>query len=95
MKNGFTLIEVMIVVAILAILTAIVIPSCQEHNDPQGYARRMQQRHAQILRNDSMAGIVIYTDPQTGCQYLKNIGVGMTPRMGSDGKQICNSNGSF
>lgn len=31
----------------------------------------------------------IHTDKDTGCQYLSVRNVGLTPRMGGDGKQIC------
>lgn len=30
-----------------------------------------------------------YMDSETGCEYVGNGGRGLTPRMGSDGKQIC------
>lgn len=31
----------------------------------------------------------VFTDPETGCQYLGMYGEAVTPRMGRDGKQIC------
>lgn len=34
-------------------------------------------------------GVYVYTDEDTGCQYVTLSGYGMYPRMGADGKQIC------
>ena len=33
--------------------------------------------------------IPVYIDEQTGCQYFSKGRYGITPRMGADGKQIC------
>lgn len=35
------------------------------------------------------SGMNIYTDHLTGCQYLEVPFSGVTPRLGTDGKQIC------
>lgn len=44
---------------------------------------------------DSMlqrSGMGLFTDYGTGCQYLGSPRGGITPRLGTDGKQICSKN---
>lgn len=35
------------------------------------------------------SGVSVVTDARTGCQYLKSAFGGLTPRMGADGRHIC------
>lgn len=35
------------------------------------------------------SGMDLRTDHGTGCQYLESTGGGLTPRLGRDGKQVC------
>jgi len=35
------------------------------------------------------SNMILLTDHGTGCQYLRVIGGGITPRLDADGKQIC------
>lgn len=88
-NKGFTLIELMIVLCIIAILVAIVVPAFQEHakrNRPEtARDRSMRSLSAPI---EVPPGMDIFTDPKTGCQYI-NSGTAMTPRMDASGQQIC------
>lgn len=43
-----------------------------------------------ISRTDR-SGLKLHTDAMTGCQYLSTSGGGITPRLDSQGKQICGS----
>lgn len=38
---------------------------------------------------DKRSGMAIRYDAMTGCQYLESSGGGLTPRLDSTGKQIC------
>lgn len=38
---------------------------------------------------DGVSGMELYTDARTGCQYLGTGFSALTPRLDSDGKQIC------
>lgn len=46
-------------------------------------------RSAQGPKIDVNPGLQVYTDVETGCQYLSIYQTAPTPRMGADGKQIC------
>ena len=46
-------------------------------------------RSAQGPKADVNQGLQVYTDVETGCQYLSIYQTVPTPRMGEDGKQIC------
>lgn len=46
-------------------------------------------RSAQGPRAGENPGLQVYTDVETGCQYLSIYQRAPTPRMGADGKQIC------
>lgn len=35
------------------------------------------------------SGLALFTDAQTGCQYVGSAWGGLTPRIGRDGHQIC------
>ncbi len=39
------------------------------------------------------SGLLLYTDPVTGCQYLNTGRGNLTPRMDKEGKQICSTEG--
>lgn len=39
--------------------------------------------------NGQRSNMMLLTDHGTGCQYLRVIGGGITPRLDADGKQIC------
>ena len=45
-KQGFTLIELMLVVAAIVLLTAIFIPIYQKWSDPEGYAKWQAEQDA-------------------------------------------------
>jgi len=82
MKRGFTIVELMIVIAIIVILAAIAFPAWQCHKNPGSCPRK----EISIPRFD------VVTDPSTGCEYFqKDTGYAktLTPRYGTDGKQIC------
>jgi len=64
--QGFTLIELMIVVAVVAILAAIALPSYQEH------VRRSRRTEAQALLNDAAAHLERYR-AQNG-SYTEEVG---------------------
>ena len=79
--RGFTLIEVMIVIAILAILAVIAVPVITGDADAAGL---FPQRRGALL---------IYTDPDTRCQYIQSDSDrSLTPRLDADGKQMCGGN---
>lgn len=41
------------------------------------------------------SGLVLFTDARTGCQYIGRPLGALTPRMGADGKQVCNAKGDL
>lgn len=43
-----------------------------------------------IPDNNRRFGLKLHTDAMTGCQYLSTSGGGITPRLDSQGRQICN-----
>lgn len=56
--------------------------------------KRAEAQHDKIKPNvsefyGSDTIVRVFTDPETGCQYLGMYGEAVTPRMGRDGKQIC------
>lgn len=38
---------------------------------------------------DKRSGLVLYTDYNTGCQYVGTVFGGITPRLDADGKIVC------
>lgn len=43
------------------------------------------------LPTTDRSSLKLHTDAMTGCQYLSTSGGGITPRLDSQGKQICGS----
>ena len=42
-----------------------------------------------VATQDGNATMLIFTDDLNGCQYLYAYNVGLTPRIGPDGKPVC------
>ena len=51
---------------------------------------RWQPTDSTDISRSQRSGLKLHTDAMTGCQYLSTSGGGITPRLDSQGRQICN-----
>ena len=51
---------------------------------------RCQPTDSTDTSRSDRSGLKLHTDAMTGCQYLSTSGGGITPRLDSQGRQICN-----
>lgn len=51
---------------------------------------RCQPTDSTDYSTSDRSGLKLHTDAMTGCQYLSTSGGGITPRLDSQGRQICN-----
>jgi type IV pilus assembly protein PilA len=80
-QKGFTLIELMIVVAIIAILAAIAIPAYQD------YLVRSQVSEGAVLADGAKTAIAEYYS-NTGAFPASNLSAGLAPKLSIVGKYV-------